>query len=175
MAQEVVSVSRLSPAECVRRLEQLETEPQVRVTRAGKTTLLVVSRLAFDTSSATGTFELTARCSDLTYPPVFGGPVFVAAQGRLIRRGTETVVRAVVRPGRPTTLRDWLARLSWYLGLAPVIVVMLIAAIRVGDPRLWQIAGGFALVAAVLYARDFMLYAQGTAALAHALRRTLAE
>jgi len=176
MAQTLNLLAPHPLAECIRRLEGWQALPMQRVRRGNALTGLRVSRLVVgppdDLPPGAFSFELVVRCSNLTYPPTFGGPVFVAVEGALIPQGKATRVRALVRPGWPTTGREWLARLGWYLALAPFFGTMLVAALRLGELGLWQLAGSFALGMAALYARDYVLYGQGMAAVERALKQT---
>jgi len=71
------------------------------------------------------------------------------------------------------TAVEWFAQIAWYAVFTGVLLAYLVGAIRTGDERLWRLAGGFALLYALMYVLLARVYFQARAALNLILAKTL--
>jgi hypothetical protein len=173
MAHRLDFSSPLSIRNCLKRLETLTKRGQVSVTEDGKTTRIVVDKLAPQFISDGLTYvNLKVRCHDRIYWQM-GGVVFLGAIGKLEVMGDFTYVQVYIHMGLPVAYWEWLAQILWYLVILGLLALPLVGAIQTGDMRLWKLAGNAALFIALVYVVLARAYLQASAGLATILKRIL--
>jgi hypothetical protein len=174
MAEVLSTLSPLGAPACAVRLQRLAAEPAFLVVHNGKETKVAISELRVGLLEG-GSYRVsfTADCERVDVLRALGLKLSYALEGRLAQSSAGALLRIHARPAWPTLATMGLLPMLGAVGWAGLLIGLVAEVVQIGDSRLWQIAGGAALVLSLFYGMLFLFYNQAMSSLDALLRKTL--